>query len=712
MQAVSRPVALSSPGPPVPRALGLDALRGLAILMMCLSGIVPHYLPSAMYHGYYPQYLPDEAGVWRAVSDPHAFNRGAAFTWVDWVFPMFLFAMGVAFPFALRGRMDRGASGWWLGVRVVGRGVLLMLFAVYLQYIAPGFIRSTGRVGGAASLLLAFLGFLALFAVFMRLPSGWSAGSRRWVRLGGALACVSIVWLVCALRGVGFSWEQKDIIILLLAWSAIVGSLAWLVTSWLPAGWRGAARLVLFMPLVFVAHHQAMAGSWRWFGDAFDPWMPYLQAPKRWLDLGHWLAMAELPGVTPERLAAWSGLLDLGWLYDFKWFKFLWIVIPATLLGDRLLRYQAERLAVGGAADERGQGEEQEQGQGEGEGQGQVGGGRAERDGERVDGGVDGLGEAATSGAVAGAGARVDEAGVYDLAEPESSDSGVSDPGVMGAAALVTPTAEGLGSAGDGVAGGGAGSDASRSASGLALLAASGLLLVSIVVAHVALIQPRTVLLEGAGPGAGTGSEGAEAAVGVWAYAVTWPLLFALAALLPAGLALVCVRGAGPGPLSRLTRDVIWFGLVWLALGLLVEPWEGGIKKGPPATMSYYMVTLGLSSFALAALTALCDRFAFWRGLLTPVIANGRNPMVAYVAIRSVLAPLCALPLLAWLMPDTPSLDRFFEAVVFPVSAISAGDAWDWLTMPWGQLGWALMKTALLGMIVWAMTESRLIWRS
>ncbi len=77
---------------PQNRLLGLDALRGFAILLMVLSGVIARgILPDWMYHAQLPP--PD-----------HQFNPNlAGFTWVDWVFPLLLFAMGAAFPMALKG---------------------------------------------------------------------------------------------------------------------------------------------------------------------------------------------------------------------------------------------------------------------------------------------------------------------------------------------------------------------------------------------------------------------------------------------------------------------------------------------------------------------------------------------------------------------------------------------------------------------------------
>ena len=72
------------------RAYALDALRGYAILTMVLSAtIAGSILPAWMYHAQTPP--PDH------VFDPNI----AGLTWVDLVFPFFLFAMGAALPFSI-----------------------------------------------------------------------------------------------------------------------------------------------------------------------------------------------------------------------------------------------------------------------------------------------------------------------------------------------------------------------------------------------------------------------------------------------------------------------------------------------------------------------------------------------------------------------------------------------------------------------------------
>ncbi|MBV6647244.1 MAG: DUF5009 domain-containing protein, partial [Cyclobacteriaceae bacterium] len=71
------------------RIQALDALRGIAILMMILSGVVPYTgLPAWMYHAQLPP--PDRA------FDPAL----PGLTWVDLVFPIFIFTLGAAIPLA------------------------------------------------------------------------------------------------------------------------------------------------------------------------------------------------------------------------------------------------------------------------------------------------------------------------------------------------------------------------------------------------------------------------------------------------------------------------------------------------------------------------------------------------------------------------------------------------------------------------------------
>ena len=108
------------------RALALDALRGYAIITMVLSAtIVTHVLPGWMSHAQTPP--PD-----------HVFNPLLpGITWVDLVFPFFLFAMGAAFPFSIRKRAEKGDSKLKLVYEAVKRGIQLTFFAIFIQHFYP-----------------------------------------------------------------------------------------------------------------------------------------------------------------------------------------------------------------------------------------------------------------------------------------------------------------------------------------------------------------------------------------------------------------------------------------------------------------------------------------------------------------------------------------------------------------------------------------------
>jgi len=92
-------------------------------------------------------------------------------------------------------------------------------------------------------------------------------------------------------------------------------------------------------------------------------------------------------------------------------------------------------------------------------------------------------------------------------------------------------------------------------------------------------------------------------------------------------------------PLERLLRSLFVWSSLWLVLGLLLEPFEGGIKKVPD-TLSYYFTVTGVTMMLLVALTTVIDSLRHRRWVNT-LIDVGHNPLLAYVLytvlINSVL---------------------------------------------------------------------------
>jgi len=286
-----------SPGTAIPanRAYALDALRGLAILAMLLSGQLPFghgALPAWMYHAQEPPPHHDWLG------------KAPGLTWVDLVFPCFLFCMGAAFPLAFARRMDQGAPKWRLGLFVLGRGLLLGFFAFYVAAIRP---YNLSRDPGTEDWLVGLLGFFLLFPVLARLPEIWSARTKWLVKGAGWLGV--ILFLVLARypdeHHPGFSLNRSDIIILVLTNMAVFGSLVWIFTrhSLLP-------RLGI-MGLIFGLRMSNSAATGGWVSALWH----FTPAP---------------------------------WIYQFTYLQYLCLVIPGTIAGDLILDWtRAGRKPVG-----------------------------------------------------------------------------------------------------------------------------------------------------------------------------------------------------------------------------------------------------------------------------------------------------------------------------------------------------------------------------
>ena len=177
------------------RAYAVDLLRGLAIVGMVLSGQILWHaeLPAWLFHAQVPppsfRFDPSVPGI----------------TWVDLVFPFFLFSMGAAFPLALRKRLEqRGESVALILTVVVRRWALLALFAVALANLRSGV---TGTLPGWGSSLLQLAGWGCFCALFMRIDR-FSDRQNRMVCLSGV---AGIAALLAALRlgsGVEGSWNE------------------------------------------------------------------------------------------------------------------------------------------------------------------------------------------------------------------------------------------------------------------------------------------------------------------------------------------------------------------------------------------------------------------------------------------------------------------------------------------------------------------------
>ena len=262
------------------RVAAIDVLRALAIIGMVISGqmLWNAQLPAFMFHAQLPP-------------PTFAFNPAVpGITWVDLVFPFFLFSMGAAMPLALRRREEKGAGIGQIAASALHRFVWLAAFAIILGNTRMGLIHSVEKWVAA----LATLGvWLLFFAMFVRVPN-LDKGKNKWLNWGGFAALVAVTMLYKPIFGIEVSLHKSDIIILILASMALFGTLLWWLTrNSLPM------RIVLIGGIALLKMASTVEGSWC-----------------QWL----W---QQTPAV---------------WLFRFEFLKYLCLVLSGTMAGDIIHR--------------------------------------------------------------------------------------------------------------------------------------------------------------------------------------------------------------------------------------------------------------------------------------------------------------------------------------------------------------------------------------
>jgi len=268
------------------RALAVDLLRGLAIVGMVLSGYISRNpdLPAWLFHAQLPPpsfaFDPSVPGI----------------TWVDLVFPFFLFSMGAAFPFSIGRRLDRGAAAVQVAWTILRRGLLLAFFAIVLGNTNLWTLHEALQRPVAASLLTLVV-WGAFFAMFIRLRNR----SKRFNTLlnGCGIAALLLLLVLYRALGVDVNLYRSDIIILILANVVVAGSFLW---------WLTRRKLGLRMGLVAL-----------------------LVALK---------LSATVPGSWTE--SVWNATFA-PWLYHTEFLQYLCIVLPGSVAGELIARWLARK---------------------------------------------------------------------------------------------------------------------------------------------------------------------------------------------------------------------------------------------------------------------------------------------------------------------------------------------------------------------------------
>lgn len=259
------------------RYLSVDALRGLAILLMVLSGSIAFgdVLPAWMYHAQVPP-------------PKHVFNSDIpGITWVDLVFPFFLFAMGASVPFALNKKLvTQGEVN--LSLHIIKRYFLLVIFAIF-TFNSRAWVISTEP--GLREYLLSIGCFLTLFLMYSRFNNVANQKLATGLKVLGYI--LAAVFLAYSFTNDEFNLGSSDIIVIVLANMALFGSFIWWLTRKYPL--LRISILPLVMAVLITAKY---AGSWN--SIVFN-WSPF------------------------------------PWMYKFYYLKYLFIVLPGTLAGEWLM---------------------------------------------------------------------------------------------------------------------------------------------------------------------------------------------------------------------------------------------------------------------------------------------------------------------------------------------------------------------------------------
>lgn len=220
------------------RLRSLDTLRGLTILVMI--------------------FVNDLAGVkgapgWMKHFSPHL---GDGMTFVDVVFPAFLFIVGMSIPFSLGRRLDQGEPRSSVARHILARSASLLAIGVLI--VNADTMADGGHLTPALWGLLMYAG---VFLVWGSAPQGWSA---RAVATARAAGLALLLVLAVLYRGEG----PRSFVELRTQWWGILGLIGWaylvacVVYLALRRSLAGVIGAIPLLYCVFVADAAGFFSGW------------------------------------------------------------------------------------------------------------------------------------------------------------------------------------------------------------------------------------------------------------------------------------------------------------------------------------------------------------------------------------------------------------------------------------------------------------------
>ena len=271
---------------PSKRIITIDILRGITIFAMILCANIGYNsdLPAWMFHGQTPPptyaFNPDVPGI----------------TWVDLVFPFFLFTMGAAFPLAMRKRLEGGTSRWEVTGSLFKRWLTLTIFAIVLG--------NAYQIGASPrpAIVKGIFSIATWAVMFMSLVRIKDERKCRLINNAGMFLLIAMAVLGTDYMGLKLSRWNSDIIIMILANIAIFGGLIWMLT-------KDSIRL-------------------------------------RWLILLFIIAIKALSSYMPEVLSWVPSMGSIGWFFSWGFLQYLVIAIAGSIVGDKLLEHSRSGASV------------------------------------------------------------------------------------------------------------------------------------------------------------------------------------------------------------------------------------------------------------------------------------------------------------------------------------------------------------------------------
>ena len=271
---------------PSKRIITIDILRGITIFAMILCANIGYNsdLPAWMFHGQTPPptyaFNPDVPGI----------------TWVDLVFPFFLFTMGAAFPLAMRKRLECGTSRWEVTGSLFKRWLTLTIFAIVLG--------NAYQIGASPrpAIVKGIFSIATWAVMFMSLVRIKDERQCKLINNAGMFLLIAMAVLGTDYMGLKLSRWNSDIIIMILANIAIFGGLIWMLT-------KDSIRL-------------------------------------RWLILLFIIAIKALSSYMPEVLSWVPSMGSIGWFFSWGFLQYLVIAIAGSIVGDKLLEHSRSGASV------------------------------------------------------------------------------------------------------------------------------------------------------------------------------------------------------------------------------------------------------------------------------------------------------------------------------------------------------------------------------